>query len=64
MIDNVLVKAMDRKYVKNVKAITGMLQHIILVMDVISKEREEEGGSEPEERWQETQCELSNKKRF
>ena len=38
MIDYVLVKAKDRKYVKNVKAIPGMLQHSIVVMDVISKE--------------------------
>ena len=38
MIDYVLVKAKDRKYVKNVKAIPGMLQHSMVVMDVASKE--------------------------
>ena len=41
MIDYVLVKAWDRKYrkcVKNVKAIPGMLQHSLVVMDVVSKE--------------------------
>jgi hypothetical protein len=38
MIDYVMVKAKDRKYVKNVKAIPGMLQHSLLVMDVVSKE--------------------------
>jgi hypothetical protein len=38
MIDYVMVKAKDRKYVKNVKAIPGMLQHSLVVMDVVSKE--------------------------
>ena len=38
MIDYVLVKAKDRKYVKNVKAIRGLLQHSMVVMDVVSKE--------------------------
>ena len=38
MIDYILVKAKDRKYVKNVKAIRGMLQHSMVVMDVVSKE--------------------------
>jgi hypothetical protein len=38
MIDYVVVKAKDRKYVKNVKAIPGMLQHSLVVMDVVSKE--------------------------
>jgi hypothetical protein len=38
MIDCVMVKAKDRKYVKNVKAIPGMLQHSLVVMDVVSKE--------------------------
>jgi hypothetical protein len=40
MIDYVMVKAKDRKYVKNVKAIPGMLQHSLVVMDVVSKETE------------------------
>ncbi|ESN98381.1 hypothetical protein HELRODRAFT_192900 [Helobdella robusta] len=34
----VLVRAKHRKYVKNVKAIPGMLQHSMVVMDVTSKE--------------------------
>jgi hypothetical protein len=38
MIDYVMVKAQDRKFVKNVKAIPGMLQHSLVVMDVVSKE--------------------------
>jgi hypothetical protein len=38
MIDYVMVKAKDRQYVKNVKAIPGMLQHSLVVMDVVSKE--------------------------
>jgi hypothetical protein len=38
MIDYVLVKAKDRKYVKNVKAIPGMWQHSMVVMDVGSKD--------------------------
>jgi hypothetical protein len=38
MIDYVMVKAKDRKYVKNVKAVPGMLQHSLVVMDVVSKE--------------------------
>lgn len=38
LIDYVLVKAKDRKFVKNVKAIPGMLQHSMVVMDVVSKE--------------------------
>ncbi|ESO05448.1 hypothetical protein HELRODRAFT_184200, partial [Helobdella robusta] len=38
MIDYILVRAKHRKYVKNVKAIPGMLQHSMVVMDVTSKE--------------------------
>jgi hypothetical protein len=38
MIDYVMVKAKDRKFVKNVKAISGMLQHSLVVIDVVSKE--------------------------
>ena len=38
VIDYVLVKAKDRKYVKNVKAIPGMWQHSMVVMDVGSKD--------------------------
>jgi hypothetical protein len=37
MIDYVMVKSKDRKYVKNVKAIPGMLQHSLVVMDVVLK---------------------------
>ncbi|ESN90212.1 hypothetical protein HELRODRAFT_182709 [Helobdella robusta] len=40
MIDYILVRAKHRKYVKNVKAIPGMLQHSMVVMDVTSKEME------------------------
>ena len=40
MIDYMLVKVKARKYVKNVKAISGMLQHSVVVMDMISKEME------------------------
>ncbi|ESO11454.1 hypothetical protein HELRODRAFT_183148 [Helobdella robusta] len=38
MIDYILVRAKHRKYVKNVKAIPGMLQHSMVVMNVTSKE--------------------------
>ncbi|ESO05140.1 hypothetical protein HELRODRAFT_184211 [Helobdella robusta] len=38
MIDYILVRAKHRKYVKNVKAIPGMLQHSMVVMDATSKE--------------------------
>ncbi|ESO05771.1 hypothetical protein HELRODRAFT_191380 [Helobdella robusta] len=38
MIDYILARAKHRKYVKNVKAIPGMLQHSMIVMDVTSKE--------------------------
>ena len=38
MIDYVMVKAKHRKYVKNVKVIPGLLQHALVVMDVVSKE--------------------------
>ena len=38
MIDYVLVKGKDRKYVKNVKTIPGMLQHSLVVIDVEAKE--------------------------
>ncbi|ESO04342.1 hypothetical protein HELRODRAFT_172705 [Helobdella robusta] len=38
MIDYILVRAKHRRYVRNVKAIPGMLQHSMAVMDVASKE--------------------------
>ncbi|ESN98957.1 hypothetical protein HELRODRAFT_67113 [Helobdella robusta] len=38
MIDYILIRAKPRKYVRNVKAIPGMLQHSMVVMDVASKE--------------------------
>ncbi|ESN98869.1 hypothetical protein HELRODRAFT_162330 [Helobdella robusta] len=38
VIDCILVRAKHRKYVKNVKVISGMLQHSMVVMDVTSKE--------------------------
>ncbi|ESO00357.1 hypothetical protein HELRODRAFT_175767 [Helobdella robusta] len=38
VIDYILIRAKHRKYVRNVKAIPGMLQHSMVVMDVASKE--------------------------
>jgi hypothetical protein len=38
VIDYVLVREKDRKLIRNVKVIPGMLQHGLLVMDVASKE--------------------------
>ncbi|ESO04137.1 hypothetical protein HELRODRAFT_184255 [Helobdella robusta] len=40
MIDYILVRAKNKKCVRNVKAIPGMLQHSMVVMDVASKEME------------------------
>ena len=38
MISYMLLKAKDRKYVKNVKVIPGISQHSMMVVNVISKE--------------------------
>jgi hypothetical protein len=38
VIDYVLVREKDRKLIRNVKVIPGLLQHGLLVMDIISKE--------------------------
>ena len=35
MIDYVLVRAKDRKFIRNVKVILGVLQHGMVVMDVV-----------------------------
>ena len=37
MIDYVLVRARDRRYLKNVKVIPGMLQHGMVVADIVSR---------------------------
>ncbi|ESO12089.1 hypothetical protein HELRODRAFT_158511 [Helobdella robusta] len=38
VIDYILIRVKHRKYVRNVKAMPGMLQHSMVVMDVASKE--------------------------
>ena len=43
MIDYVLVKVKDRRYLKNVKVIPGELQHGMIVMDIVAKRTGKEG---------------------